>query len=115
LSAEGAKPVKLFIWNTTTKTWEKFDGAITASDIQVGAVEIKNYDSDDRAEVDSSNALAIAAKNKLVPEYHDYIGLTYTGSDLTTVEYKSGGSGGTTVATLTLAYTSSVLDSVTKT
>lgn len=45
---------------------------------------------------------------------HDYIGLAYTGSNLTTVEYKTGGAGGTTVATLTLAYTGSQLDSVTK-
>jgi hypothetical protein len=45
---------------------------------------------------------------------HDYIALSYTGSDLTGVTYKTGGSGGTTVATLTLAYTNSVLTSVTK-
>lgn len=35
---------------------------------------------------------------------HDYIDLSYTGSNLTGVVYKTGGSGGTTVATLTLAY-----------
>lgn len=35
---------------------------------------------------------------------HDYIALTYTGANLTGVVYKDGGSGGTTVATLTLAY-----------
>jgi hypothetical protein len=35
---------------------------------------------------------------------HDYIALSYTGSNLTGVVYKTGGSGGTTVATLTLAY-----------
>jgi hypothetical protein len=35
---------------------------------------------------------------------HDYIALTYTGSNLTGVVYKTGGAGGTTVATLTLAY-----------
>jgi len=46
---------------------------------------------------------------------HDYISLSYTGSNLTGVVYKTGGSGGTTVATLTLAYTGSVLDSITKT
>lgn len=51
----------------------------------------------------------------LVPANYDYISLGYTGSNLTTVVYKSGGSGGTTLATLTLAYTGSVLDSITKT
>lgn len=48
-----------------------------------------------------------------IPEY-DYISLTYTGSDLTGVVYKTGGSGGTTVATLTLAYSNGNLTSVTK-
>jgi hypothetical protein len=49
-----------------------------------------------------------------VPE-HDYISLGYTGVNLTSVVYKDGGSGGTTVATLTLAYDgSNNLISVTK-
>jgi hypothetical protein len=38
-----------------------------------------------------------------IPE-HDYIALSYTGTNLTGVVYKTGGSNGTTVATLTLAY-----------
>jgi hypothetical protein len=38
-----------------------------------------------------------------IPE-HDYIDLSYTGSNLIGVVYKTGGSAGTTVATLTLAY-----------
>jgi len=49
-----------------------------------------------------------------IPAY-DYIYLSYTGSDLTGVEYKTGGSGGTIVATLTLAYSGGNLVSVTKT
>lgn len=49
-----------------------------------------------------------------IPAY-DYISLSYTGANLTGVVYKDGGAGGTTVATLTLAYTGSVLDTVTKT
>jgi hypothetical protein len=44
----------------------------------------------------------------------DYISLSYTGDNLTGVVYKTGGSGGTTVATLTLTYTGSVLDTITK-
>lgn len=52
--------------------------------------------------------------NSLTPSTYDYIALAYTGTDLTTVTYKLGGSGGTTVATLTLAYSSSVLQSVTR-
>lgn len=51
---------------------------------------------------------------------HDYIALTYVPSgngvgEIETVTYKAGGSGGTTVATLTLAYNASnKLESVTK-
>lgn len=47
---------------------------------------------------------------------HDYLSLSYTGSNLTGVVYKLGGSGGATVATLTLGYDGSDnLISVTKT
>ena len=35
---------------------------------------------------------------------HDYVSCTYTGSNLTQLVYKTGGSGGSTVATITLAY-----------
>ena len=53
--------------------------------------------------------------NSLTPSVYDYISLGYTGANLTTVIFKTGGAGGTTVSTLTLAYTGSVLNSVTKT
>ena len=56
----------------------------------------------------------LEAINSLVQDAHDYIGLTYTGDNLTTVVFKTGGSGGTTVSTLTLAYTGARLDSVTQ-
>ena len=49
-----------------------------------------------------------------IPE-HDYISLSYTGANLTGVVYKSGGSGGQTVATLILGYDGNGnLSSVTK-
>jgi len=51
---------------------------------------------------------------RLINEEYDFIDLDYTGSNLTTVTYKTGGSGGTTVATLTLTYSGSNLDTVTK-
>ena len=35
---------------------------------------------------------------------HDFIDVTYTGTNPTTVVYKTGGTGGTTVATLTITY-----------
>jgi hypothetical protein len=46
----------------------------------------------------------LAALNSLTPTQYDYINCTYTSGNLTGVVYKSGGSGGTTVSTLTLTY-----------
>lgn len=45
---------------------------------------------------------------------HDHIALSYTGTNLTGVVYRTGGAGGTVVGTLTLAYSGSNLISVTK-
>jgi hypothetical protein len=64
-------------------------GPVTVSN----EVEVKN---------DSGNPIP-TVEGLSIPE-HDYIALTYTGSNLTGVVYKDGGAGGTTVATLTLAY-----------
>jgi hypothetical protein len=60
----------------------------------------------------ANTSLASIAGMSIPP--NDFISLGYTGSNLTSVIYKLGGSGGTTVATLTLAYTGSDLISVTK-
>jgi hypothetical protein len=61
---------------------------------------------------DTSGNVMIAG---LIPDSYDYVSLSYTGSNLTGVVYKVGGSGGTTVATLTLGYDgSNNLTSVTK-
>jgi len=61
-------------------------------------------------------------QNTLVPKKFDYIGLTYstfagsTSRKLTAATYKTGGSGGTLQATLTLAYSTLLqLASVTRT
>ena len=70
------------------------------------------------AATSANQALELAelqALNSLIPATYDYIALSYTGDNLTGVVFKSGGSGGSTVSTLTLAYTGAVLDSVTKT
>ena len=58
---------------------------------------------------------ALATVQGLSIPAHDHIALSYTGSNLTGVTYKSGGASGSTVATLTLAYDgSNNLTSVTK-
>jgi hypothetical protein len=57
----------------------------------------------------------LAALNSLTPTQYDYINCSYTSGNLTGVVYKSGGSGGTTVSTLTLTYdVNNNLTSVTK-
>ena len=74
--------------------------------VSIGDVEIKN---------DSGNPVPVTGPIPgLDIPAHDYIAMTYTGSDLTGVVYKTGGSGGTTVATLTLTYTGGNLTSVAK-
>lgn len=80
------------------------DARIDIGAVSVGDVEIKN---------DSGNPIP-TIQGLSIPK-HDYISLGYTGSNLTSVVYKLGGSGGTTLATLTLAYDgSNNLTSVTK-
>lgn len=85
--------------------------SITIDSVTVSnEVEIKN---------DAGNPVPVSGTvNTLtgleIPD-HDYISLGYTGTNLTSVVYKTGGSGGTTVATLTLAYDgSNNLTSVTR-
>ena len=58
---------------------------------------------DNTAQVTDDGALKVDIAGLDIPA-HDYISLSYTGSNLTGVVYKDGGSGGTTVATLTLTY-----------
>lgn len=64
------------------------------------------------AEVSSDGSIPVSG---LVTASYDYISLSYTSSNLTGVIFKTGGSTGTTVATLTLDYDgSNNLISVTK-
>lgn len=62
----------------------------------------------------NSTLAELQTLNSLVPSVYDYISMSYTDGDLTGVIFKTGGSGGTTVSTLTLAYTDGNLTSVTK-
>jgi hypothetical protein len=64
---------------------------------------------------DSPGISALGSIAGLTIPAHDHITLSYTGINLTGVVYRTGGSGGTTVGTLTLAYNgSNQLTSVTK-
>jgi hypothetical protein len=74
-------------------------------------------DSDGDPVDDAAGHLKTITSNSLVPSEYDYIALTYDSGNLTEVKYDKAlnGSSGTLVATLTLAYTGSTLDSVRKT
>jgi|GEM_PF-3624600 len=101
-----------------------------AGKLQIGGVQLDslNLNTDQiEAKQDTTNALLTtqAADTALIKASsasiagmaippNDYISLSYTSGNLTSVVYKSGGSSGTTVATLTLAYSGSDLVSVTK-
>jgi len=66
----------------------------------------------------AANPFPVLIQSGLVPFAHDFIDLGYDGSNrLTTVVYKTGGSGGTTVATLTIVYVGATqrIDTVTRT
>jgi hypothetical protein len=96
------------------------DGTVSAN--QSGTWNINNVSGTVSLPTGASTAANQATANTflsgiagLVPTAYDYISLSYTGSDLTGVVFKTGGSGGTTVATLTLAYSGVNLISVTKT
>ena len=81
-----------------------FASGVTISGVTLDAeVEVTN---------DSGNPLPVV-QGLSVPE-HDYIALAYSGTTLTGVTYKTGGSGGTTVGTLALAYSGDSLISVTR-
>ena len=79
------------------------------------AIEPKIKDMDTLVTAAALSLVELQTMNSLVPSSYDYVALTYDGSDnLTGVVYKTGGAGGTTVSTITLAYTGTQLDSVTQ-
>lgn len=82
---------------------------------KVSNIPLSDYRVKTTINSDLSHTQHVIMASGLVPAAYDYISLLYTGNDLTGVVYKSGGAAGTTVATLTLAYSASVLQSVTKT
>ena len=92
-------------------TESKQDSTIT--ELQSANTSLDNIEAD----IDALNTRLAAS---LVPDAHDYLAVTYVAAgngigEISTVTYKTGGSGGTTVATLTLTYdASNRLASVTK-
>lgn len=52
----------------------------------------------------NSGTRPVITMSDLNTPLHDYVDCTYTGTNLTQLTYKTGGSSGDTVATITLAY-----------
>ncbi len=99
-------------WNPSTLAFEVNTGGTTVGN----DVNVTNFPANPATSTLQGDIKTELQKlNSLVPAVYDYISLGYTGSNLTTVVFKTGGSGGTTVSTLTLNYTGSQLDTVTKT
>lgn len=101
---------------------ELIDNCVSGTEMQVDIVTMPDVDINDISKGTQTNDIKVTLDSEqivktgdLIQVDHDYIALGYTGSNLTTITYKTGGSGGSTVATLTLAYTGAQLDSVTKT
>lgn len=84
-----------------------FNGIISGGVMPNGLSAPIQLDSDGNIKISLSqtgtdnNVLNVS---QLIPFEFDYIALSPTGTNPTTVVYKVGGSGGTTVATLTLTY-----------
>jgi len=113
-----ASPVLTLKANTSThsntdRLYIEYDDGQGLVDVQItgpvtvsNEVEIKN---------DSGSPIPTLPVDGLAIPAYDHIALSYAGTNLTGVVYKSGGASGTTVATLTLAYNgSNQLTSVSK-
>lgn len=75
-----------------------------------------NADTGEFENTSSSNPIPVATQNALVTGNFDFIGFSnYSGANPQTIEFKSGGSGGTTIATLSLVYSGDNVTSITKT
>lgn len=99
------KPLPMIILDASGKQVSNFGGDMTAPSV----VALKTG----TTQVSATNPLPVAEGFQL--DQYDYISLSYTGDNLTSVVYKTGGASGTTVATLTIAYSGSNITSVTKT
>lgn len=95
-------------------------GAATAANQVLEIAQLTAINSNTSGSASEATLAAFSAKtaSAAVHEAFDYQAITYVGAttDISTVVYKSGGAGGSTVATLTMGYDgSNRLTSVTKT
>jgi len=93
-----------YVWETSLMAWVP---AETTNGVSIVGV---TDSTDTRINPSTEDSLQKLLGFSIPP--YDYVSLSYTGIDLTGVVYKTGGSGGTTVATLTLGYSGGELVSV---
>jgi hypothetical protein len=144
-NSSGLAEVASYYWNTSNLAWEavtgnpsgtsdataanqvtgnaslssidtKLSSQATAANQTTGNTSLSNIDGKLGTLVDSS--APVITMNALVPKKWDYLSYTATNATTDTYVYKSGGSGGTTVATVTVTWTDStktVLSTVVRT
>jgi hypothetical protein len=64
------------------------------------------------AYVDADSAFQMKQVNSLINFSYDYVAVTYPEVDEEVYTFKTGGSGGTTVGTITVVYTDSTKESI---
>lgn len=64
------------------------------------------------AEVNSETAVRVSLANAIVSEKYDFVSFAYPDSVTEAITFKFGGSGGTTVATVTIVYTDSSKENI---
>jgi len=104
INQEGHLTNEAYVWDTNSMSWVP---AETTNGVSI--VGVTNA-TDTRINPATEESLSSLVGFDIPP--YDFISLGYNGSDLTTVTYKVGGSGGTAVATLTLGYTGVNLSSI---
>lgn len=91
----------------------------TTSPYQGGQQASTYSELDEHAVISGVGGKKVHLVNTLVQSEYDYIAVTYPDTSTEVYTFKTGGSGGTTVATVTLVYsdagTKAILASVTKT
>ena len=82
---------------------------LTSSNIDIGSVKIENASGTVINPATEETLESVAGLN--IPKY-DYVVFTYNSGTQTTIVFKTGGSGGTTVATVVIVYTDSTQNNI---
>lgn len=92
-------------WGSESITRSEHIGPTFSGD-NIDAKKVVNYD------WDSTTSSWVRRAAGLVPGSYDYISYANTSSTVDTYVFKTGGSGGTTVATVTITYTDSTKNQI---